>query len=520
MSAALRLPGAIGFPRRRLAIGVVIVAYWMGMIDAAITNLGFGTIAGGLNVSIDEVTWISTAYVLAMAIAMPLAGWLAANLTRKWAFIGALAVFTAASLACALSGSLLQLTIARFIQGLGAGAMQPLASATLMDAYPKEELPKAVKIIGYGGMVGPLTAPLLGGFLLDNFPWPMLFLVNVPVGLLTLALASSVLMDQTERAPRSPFDWTALSYMATGLVAFQYVIQQGPREEWFAAADVTAAAVVAVVTLFIFVRSQVRSKIPFVDFSPLRTSSFTAGTLLNVVTGVGFTGLAFIVPLYFQQILGFDATTAGLGMLPTAIAATVGIQFASVLTKRFPPVLIALVGLGCVAFGTFWFCLLGNRVGFEDIILPRFIQGLGAGLTFVPLNLLIVKDLPRAKYDAGQGLTGVARQLGMSVGYAVLSGYLIRAQIAATSSLASHVHVNAVGRSLGLWPIHQYLVAHGWSALNATLFTPALFERIAMRDAALSGYVQTFFVMGMLFVVSAPPFAMFWRRSTPPRTQP
>jgi DHA2 family multidrug resistance protein len=450
-----------------------------------------------------------------MMTALPLSGWLAANLGRKRAFMAALGLFTLASFVCASSTSLVALSVARFFQGLGAGAMTPLASAALMDAYPEEELPTAFKIIGLGGMIGPLTGPLLGGWILDNFPWPTMFLINVPVGCAALSLASSVLRDQSESTPKSSFDWGALATMTAGLVAFQYVVQQGPRDEWFASGNVVLGTLVAIVALTIFARNQFRATTPLVDLKPLLTPSFSVGTLLAIVTGIGLTGTAFIVPLYFEQVLGFDSTTAGLGMLPAAIATFAAIQFASSSwASRLSPVVVALAGLLCCAVGTLWFCLLGKNVGFSEIILPRVVQGIGNGLTYVPLNVLVMRGLPRALYDAASGLTGLARQLGVSLGYAALSAYLVRAQTAAGSELAARVRPSAFTDVLGLGPIRDFLVAHGWSAAAASTQARSVFAQLLARDAALWGYDQTFFAIGLLFLASVPAVAMFWRTAT------
>ena len=486
----------------------------MAAVDSTVTNLGFGTIAGGLNVSIDEVAWISTSYVVAMVVAMPLAGWLAANVGRKRSLIAALTLFTAASFLCAISTSLATLTIARFIQGFGAGAMQPLATAALMDEYPRDDLPTAFKIIGFGGMVGPLMGPVLGGIILDNFTWPAIFLINVPVGLLTILLALSVLRDHNESGERSRFDWTSLALMSAGLVALQYVLTEGPRADWFASGAVVAVTATCVVALGTFVWIQLTSKAPLVDLRPFRGASFSAGILLSVVTGIGFTGTAFTVPLYFEQILGFDPTAAGLGIIPNGIALIFGIQIATwLIGKRISPVLIAAVGLVLLGAGTMWFALLGKDVGFAQIVPPRLVQGLGNGLTYIPLNVLIMRNVPKRLYDAASGLSGVARQIGVAVGYAVLTAVLVRAQTAANTDIFNAIHLGPARAAQALVPIQQWLIAHGYSAYDAQNDATPLLQQFVAHDAALAGFNQTFYIIALLFVGTLPLLAIFWRRA-------
>lgn len=504
-------PGLAPSSRRRaLVVATVVAATWMASIDSTITNLAFRDIAGGLNVSIDEVAWISTSYVLAMVTALPLAGWLAANIGRKRAFIIAVSVFTVASLACALSGSLVQLTLARFVQGFAAGAMQPLAAAALLDAFPREDLPKVFKYIGFGGMVGPLAGPILGGTLLATFPWPSIFLINLPIGAVTLWLAVTSLHEQSERGERSAFDWSALALLGSGLAAMQFVIQQGPRDDWFDSPAVTAAALTAVAALALFVRTQLRASRPLVDLRPLASPSFTIGLGLAIVSGIGLTGTAFIVPLFFEQVLGFDAATAGLGVVPAAIATLVGIQIAGMVSRRISPIVVALVGLACFAAGTLWFCLLGKDVGFAEIVAPRLVQGLGNGLIYLPLNVIIMRRVPQRWYDAASGLSGLARQLGVSLGYAVLSGLLVRAQSSAATDFASRVRVTATS----LAPIRASLIAHGFSATDASTYSMSVFAELAARNALLWGYNETFFIIGMLSVVTMPVVAILWRSAS------
>ena len=189
----------------------------MALIDGTVVNVGLDTIAGNLGVSIDEASWISSIYVLAAIFVMPLTGWVATNLGRKRAFLYAVSIFTIGSLLCAMSGTLAQLVAMRFLQGIGGGLMLPLAMAALVDAFPPEDLPSAFKVYGVSVMVGPALGPALGGWVLSNFTWPWIFLLNIPLGIVSFFLVSAVLRDQSERGERSAFDWTSLAIMVAGL---------------------------------------------------------------------------------------------------------------------------------------------------------------------------------------------------------------------------------------------------------------------------------------------------------------
>jgi DHA2 family multidrug resistance protein len=345
----------------------------MALIDGTVVNLGLDTIAGNLGVSIDEVSWISSIYVLAAVFVMPLTGWIATNLGRKRAFLYAVGCFTAGSLLCALSVNLPELVVTRFVQGVGGGLMMPLAMAALVDAYPSDQLASAFKLYGVSVMIGPALGPAIGGWVLANASWPWIFILNVPLGILSLFLVSAILRDQSERGERSKFDVTSLLVMIAGFAALQYVLQEGPREEWFASGRITFAVVTACAALFVFVRMQLAARVPLVDLKPLAIPSYAIGIVLALITGIGFTGTALIVPLYMQDVLRYPADLAGIVMVPSAIGSLVGTEFSGRVSKLVAPMMLALVSLAICAGSTAWFAFLGDRPGFEHVLLPRFL---------------------------------------------------------------------------------------------------------------------------------------------------
>jgi MFS transporter, DHA2 family, multidrug resistance protein len=481
----------------------------MALIDGTVVNVGLDTIAGNLGVSIDEASWISSIYVLAAVFVMPLTGWVATNLGRKRAFLYAVSVFTVGSLFCALSGTLAQLVAMRFVQGIGGGLMLPLAMAALVDAFPIEDLPSAFKVYGVSVMVGPALGPALGGWVLSNFTWPWIFLLNVPLGILSFFLVSGVLRDQSERGERSAFDWTSLAIMVVGFSALQYVVQEGPRQEWFASSHVVIAMAIAGIALCIFVRIQLRAVVPFVDLKPLAIPSYAVGIVLALITGIGFTGTGLIVPLYMQDVLRYAPDMAGFIMVPSAIGSIVGTELSGRLSTVVRPVLLAAASLALCAIGTFWFAFLGDRAGFDHAVLPRFMQGVGLGLLFVPLNVLMVSHVPKRLYDAASGLSALTRQIGAGFGFAILGSLIVRSRIAATAMTASHVRHGGLRGDPGLSAIHRWFVAHGYSNSDATTLTASVLHELVARAATSAAYSETFVIVALLFVVSIPFLILF-----------
>ncbi|MDB5070129.1 MAG: oxidoreductase [Candidatus Eremiobacteraeota bacterium] len=477
---------------------------WMGVIDLSIANVGFGIVAGALNVSVDEVAWISTSYALAMMTSMLLCGWFTARVGRTNAFLLMIAIFTVGSLFCALSTSLTMLVVMRFAQGFGAGAMQTLGTASVLEAYPSEQHPKALKIYGAVTMIGLLLGPTLGGWILANFPWQFAFLINVPIGAAALAMGIAFLPEHGGSRRQPSFDWASLGMMFGGLTAFLYALQEGPRQQWFSSGVIVGALALSLVLLWGFVHVQLRSKSPLVDLRFLRIRSYSVGVALAVVIGVGLTGTGFLIPLYCEEVLGFDAQAAGMTMLVGALMSMAGLEISGVLQKRTSPYVIFALALGCLAGGTFWFAFLGKDVGFDQTIAPRVMQGIGMGMFTLPFSLIIVRDIPRGHYDRSQGLVSVSQLFGISLGYAVLSALLVRMKTVSAIEFFRGVKTIDLTPSMGLAPIRDWLLAHGSSAARADHDALPLFQRMASHTAVSLGYSRTFFVLGTIFAVCIP----------------
>ena len=493
----------------RLVTFAVLVPSWMALIDGTVVNVGLNTIAGNLGASIDEASWISSIYVLSGIFVMPLTGWVATNLGRKRAFLYAVTLFTAGSLLCAMSGTLTQLIVMRFVQGIGGGLLLPLAMAALVDAYPAEELSSAFKVYGVSVMAGPALGPALGGWMLSNATWPWIFLINVPLGIASLFLIGAVLRDQTERGERSAFDWGALAIMVIGFAALQYVVQEGPRHQWFASFDITAAAVVACGALFAFVRTQLRARVPLVDFRPMAIPSYAVAMVVALITGVGFTGTALIVPLYMQDVLKYAPDMAGLVMVPNAIGTLIGTEVSGRLTKWVPAGWLSAASLALCAAGTFWFAYLGDRPGFDHAVLPRFIQGFGNGLLYVPLNVLMMSQIPKRLVDAASGLGALTRQVSAGLGFAILGTLIVQNRIAATSLTASRFHHATLFNDPGFAAIQRWFTAHGYGSADASSFSLSVLAELVNRAATSAAYSETFVIVAFLFVASLPCLLLF-----------
>ncbi|HXP92516.1 MAG TPA: DHA2 family efflux MFS transporter permease subunit, partial [Candidatus Binatia bacterium] len=293
----------------------------MAIIDSSIVNVALDTMAGNLGASIDEISWVATSYILANVVIMPLNGWLTAYFGRKKFYAACLAIFTVASFLCGTATNVWQLVVYRILQGLGGGALQPTAQAILFESYPPEKRGQAMAVFGLGAMVGPTLGPTLGGYIVDNASWPLIFYINIPIGVAAFVMTLAFIRDPSYiRKPERGIDWFGLGMMTAGIAALQYVLERGQHDDWFDSPAIVILTVVAIVGIAGFIIRELLEKKPFVDLTVFKNRAFTAGNVIGVVTGFGLFGLNLILPLYFQDVLRFNAWQSGLALLPGAAA--------------------------------------------------------------------------------------------------------------------------------------------------------------------------------------------------------
>jgi DHA2 family multidrug resistance protein len=418
----------------------VMIGMIMAIVDGTIVNVGLNTIAGNLGASVDDAAWVITGYLLASVITMPLNGWLTAYFGRKRFYAGCLAIFTIASLLCGTATSVWQLTFYRILQGFGGGALQPTAQAILFETFPPSQRGNATAIFGMGAMVGPALGPLLGGYIVDNATWPLLFLVNVPLGIIAFWMTLSFIPNTTYAAkPTGGIDWFGLALLSTGIASLQYVLERGQHDDWWSSSTICILAALAVACSAWFLRKSLRDAKPLVDLRAFRFPTFAFGTVLLVIVGFGLYGTSLIMPLFFQTSLGLTAFDTGLALLPGAIATAIGMVLVGRFGKMLDPRIITAVGFVLFA----WSCwLLGDLNGnsaIGNIFWPRLVQGFAMACVFVPITTAMLAPVPKPELASATGVSMLVRQLGASAGIAVLTTLLARENTIAWLALAGGV---------------------------------------------------------------------------------
>ncbi len=418
----------------------VMLGVIMAIIDSSIVNVALNNMAGNVGASLDEISWVATGYILANVVIMPLNGWLTATFGRKRYYAASLVIFTVSSLLCGLSRSVTELVFWRIVQGIGGGALQPTAQAILFETYPPQKRGAAMAVFGLGAMVGPAIGPTLGGAIVDNYAWPLIFFINIPIGVVAFVLTLTYIRDQSYVSkPERGMDWTGLGIMVAGIAALQYVLERGQREDWFDSSTIVLLTVVAVVGLTWFIVRELRDPYPFVNLRVFRSRSFAAGNTIGIISGFGLFGLNLVLPLFFQNVLGFDAWHTGLSLLPGAIATAVSMPIAGRLVNIVDARVSIAFGLAVFAIGSWQMGGLNQTAGYWDIFWPRTLQGFALGFLFVPLTTATLAGIPRAEMASATGLYTLVRQLGGSLGIAILELIETRREDFAQHTLAAGI---------------------------------------------------------------------------------
>ena len=478
----------------------VMLGLIMAIIDASIVNVALNDMAGNLGSSIDEIGWVATGYILATVIVMPLNGWLTARFGRRNFYAACVALFTIASFMCGTATNVWQLVFYRVLQGLGGGALQPTAQAILFESYPPEKRANAMAIFGLGAMVGPALGPTLGGVIVDNYSWPLIFYINIPIGIVAFVMTLLYIRDPAYlKRDKSPVDVFGLGLLTAGVASVQYVLERGQREDWFSSSTIVILTGVAIFSLVVFCWREWHDPRPLVDLKVFKSRAFSAGNVIGIITGFGLFGTALVLPLFLQNVLGFTATETGLVLLPGAIATAASMPIASRLTHHVDGRAMIAFGLLLFAGSAWWMGSINQDSGYWDVFWPRALQGFALGFLFVPLSTATLGEIARDRMANATGIYTLVRQLGGSLGIAILQLLQVRDADNAYATLASGVTPANPNVSRYLHDLHG---------------SAAQLYQMVMLNATVISYDMVLRLCGIVFVLSIPLVMLLnWRKT-------
>lgn len=483
--------------QRALITIPAMLATTMVAIDITIANVAIPHMQPSLSASQDQIVWVLTSYLIGAAIATPLSGWLAGRFGRKRVMVLSVAGFTAASMLCGASNSLAMMVFARALQGAFGAALIPLSQATLLDINPPENVAKAMAIFSVGTMMGPMVGPMLGGWLTDSISWRWVFLINAPFGFLSMA-GMIAFFPESRDLVRKRFDMFGFLTVSIALTALQLMLDRGELVDWFESIEIWIYAAILGTAAYLGAVHIVTARNTFVKPELFKDRNFAIGSVISVLLGIALFASVPLVVVMTQSLLGYSAFDTGLISFPRAASTLVSMFFVAQLVGKIDTRVILLVGTSISALGTLMYAQLDLYVDARMLILPGVVQGLGSGLVFTPLAVIVFSTLSPHLRNEGAAMFSLTRNIGNAVGISLLQREL--------------THLTAQSRSVlveGVRPDNP-MVWYGMPDLDfASTEALVRFNREIMRQAAMVGNIETYRIVFAITVLMMPLIFLF-----------
>jgi DHA2 family multidrug resistance protein len=419
----------------------VMLATFMEVLDTAIASVALPYIAGSLSASTDEATWVLTSYLVANAVILPASNWFSLKFGRKRFLITCVIIFTIASFFCGAAPTLGFILIARVIQGAGGGALQPLSQSILLESFPPEKRGAAMALFAFGVVVAPVLGPTLGGWLTDTYSWRYAFYINIPVGILAVYMIGRFVHDPEyiSKAKASKFDGLGFGLLAVWTGCLQVILDKGQESDWFGAAWIRWAALILIVAFTWFIVHSWRNKTPLVNLRTLKDRNFAIGCSLMVLLGLAIYSMITMLPLFYQELLGYTAFAAGLVVGPRGIGSIIGMPVIGYLTNKVDP--RYLLTFGFVGFGitSLFFGNVNLGISPWTLITPIVLTGFALSFVFVPITTQAYSTLRNDQIGNASGIFNLVRNIGGSIGISIAETLLVRRSDMHQTEIGSNV---------------------------------------------------------------------------------
>ncbi len=488
---------------------MVLFALMLGSIlealDTSIVNVAIPTMMGNFGATVDEINWVSTAYMISNVVILPLTGWLSAYFGRRNYLAGSIILFTISSFFCGISTSLNMLILFRVLQGVGGAALLSTAMATLLEIFPPEQQGMVLGVFGIGVMTIPTIGPAIGGWITDNYSWNWIFFINIPIGVLSATLTLLFMRDSihAERGA-SKVDWWGMLFLTVGLGCLQTFLEKGTREDWFQSDLICWLFTIAVINLILLVWRELSIDYPVVNLRALRNRSLSAGSVISIVLGVGLYGSIFLLPLFLQNIRGYTAFDTGKMLITMGVASAISMGVVGKLTNRFSA--RSLVAVGCLSFLAAMYLLKSVTMdtGPEQIFNVFLLEGFALGLLFIPLSLATLGGLKGQEMADGSGIFNLTRQWGGSLGIALLSTYLDHSVSYHRAILVNHANIYNPLLRERIQAYTQYLMHSGSPYIVAYHQAFGILDGVIQLQSNILAFEDAFLAIGIAFILILP----------------
>ena len=493
---------------KAIIVITTVTAAIMELIDTSIVNVALNDISGSLGVSIEDISWVITSYAIANVIIIPLTGFLAEYFGRKNYYIVSMIIFTAASYLCGQSDSLVELIIWRFVQGVGGGALLSTSQAILFDAFEPKERPMAAGLFGMGIVLGPTLGPTLGGWIIEHNSWPLIFMINIPIGIVATFLAFTFIdkkPGEGKGKKEIKIDYTGILLLMAGIGCLQFVLERGESEDWFSSELIRYCSMIAFLGMGTFIWHELRVKQPAVNLRVLTNRNLAFTTIFTFVAGFGLFTSVFVYPVLAQRVMGFTAFETGNSLLLPTLAGVIMMPIiGKLMSKGVSPIPFVITGFSLFAVYAFYSANMPPDAGKWDFFWPLLIRAFGISLSQLPLINQAVVGLAPKDYASGISLNNMIRQLGGAFGIAMANNYVAQQYFKHRSNLIANLPSDGAQWQERVASISQGIVAKTGDFHGATQKAYKLIDMSVDRQAYYLSYLDTFRLVGIFFIVVIP----------------
>jgi MFS transporter, DHA2 family, multidrug resistance protein len=498
------------YANRYWIAAAVTLAAVLELVDTSIVNVAVPHMMGNLGATLDEIAWVSTGYIIANVIVIPMSSWLSDWFGRRRYLTGSILLFVAASFFCGAATGLWSLVFWRVVQGLGGGALLSTAQATLFEAFPPKDVGKGQAIFGMGVMVGPTLGPTLGGYIIDNFDWPWIFYINVPLGLMAAAMVWNFVRNSKNAVRATRIDGLGIILLATSVGTLQFMLERGERNDWFDSGLVVGLALVSGLSLLAFIWRELTFDQPIVNLRVLKSRQLAVGVVFAAALGLAMYGSIFVLPVFLQQLHGFTAWQTGKVIFPGAIASAFTMAIIGRNANKLDARYTIVAGVAMFGVCMWWLSQLSLDAGASDVFWPLMLRGVGMGLIFVPLTNASMAELSPASVPQGTALFNLTRQLGGSLGIAIMATLLSRFTAGARSNLMTHLTAGDPIVTQRVATISRAFIARGADASTAAAQAYRVIERQVLAQASVISFSKIYIISGTVMAMALP-LLLLWR---------
>lgn len=485
-----------------IALAVVLPTL-LEVIDTSVVNVSLDHIRGSLSAGFDEATWAITAYLVSNAIIIPLTGWLSRCFGRKRYLIFSVVLFTFSSFMCGSAKTMSALIFFRIIQGIGGGALQPLSQAILFETFPPAEYGMAMALFGIGVMVGPIVGPVLGGWITDNWSWNWIFYINIPIGIISVIIIMLLIQDPPYlKRVKEKIDYWGLALIVVGIGCLQVILDKGQREDWFSSAFIIRLAIISIIALVTFVIVELKVKDPVLNLRELKDLSFASANVIQCAAFFVLFASILLLPMYLQQLMGYNAFLSGLALSPGGIATLCIMPVAGKLITRVSPKIVLVCGLLITAYSIFMMSRFNLAIDFNSVGMSRIIMGIGMGLIFVPLSCMAFSTISKERMGNATSIFSLLRNVSGSFGVAVMTTLIARRAQFHQFRLSEHITPFDLKYQVG---IQKTVAALGPQAadVNNIAAHGVIYQQL-VRQASLFSFTDAFYFSTMIMLCVIP----------------